>query len=1069
MALTWLTQLWTARRRPRPRVRPTVEPLETRALPTAVGGPVAAEVVTGLYIDLLHRAPLAPEIAAWTSPTDGTVDPQQVVAGILEGTEFRSALINQDYQALLGRSPELGMVGAWLTRMQQGLTPQQFLLQIVASTEYYQTHGGGTPAGWVTALYVDVIGRQPDSGGLFFWTQRIQGGMSLVSVASGLIYNTEANSRQVAGLYQTLLGRNPDLTGSNTWVAAMNQGLTIEQVAQGLASSPEYLGQQVGINVAATLAVAGGRTNTGAAGSAVALYAPDFTTSTQPVVAVALTNPNFVGRVRIDVDMNHDGVLTDLGDLNQTAGFVTPGSPAVVLNALPAGHYQLRVRARDLAGNEIVSAPVPMVIDPNAGFVGSTTLLRLVNDYTAAAQAGPPSASFYAARQQLLVFDDFGRVEVNVHATLTKYLNGLTANLQSWGMSFVSMAPWQNMITGFLPITRIADLPTLPHFASVTPVYAPVTRAGAVNSQGDSVTGASAFRLANGFTGQGITIGGISNTVNQVDSNNDGIAGIAESQLSGDLPAEGVNVLEDGYKARATDEGRAMLEIAHDVAPSAHLAFHTGTISPQDMADGIRGLAAAGSQVIFDDIGWFDSPFFNDGVIAQAVDQVTAQGVFYASAAGNEGAQGFLSYWKGTTSTVVGLPGTYFDLGGGDVLQDFRLGVGKQFLLSFQWDNAFLEGGSSQPNYQVPTEIDVLITTADGKQILQALNDNTRNTNEAAQIGVFTNDGSYGTNHFAMAFLLRQGPAPRVIRWVAHLDDPHAQGEGAPTIFGQVAAKGAVAVGAAPWFAPAVPETYSSLGGGLPIYFDAQGNRLAVPEIRFKPNIIGPDGVDNTFFGYAPYGTDPDQLPRFFGTSAATPHVAAAAALFLQQFPPADPSLILQHMEVTTRTARNSPGDPVTGAGFLQVFSIISAPPPSGGGGGLSGTDGVHVGDVFEPNDTSDRATDFGLLTGGVQTFLSLQLAPHDNGLPDVDWYRWTAARSGTFTVALQYQSLGDFDVRVFTMGPNNTLMELGAGLSTGTGIQVVSVPVTFGEPLYVWVYGYKHAIGSYNMEVGIA
>jgi hypothetical protein len=1066
MAKEWLPQRRTARRRPRHSIRPTLERLETRTMPTAVAGPAAAQVVTGLYIDLLHRAPLSAEINAWISPVDGTVDPAVVTAGILDGTEYRTAMINADYEALLGRGPESGRLGAILTQMQQGMTAQQLLLQIVASTEFYQTRGGGTPAGWLTAVYVDVLGRLPDTNGLLWWSQRIQGGTSDVTVANSLISSVEADSRLVDGLYQTLLGRTADQTGSNTWVMAMSKGLTIEQVAEGLASSSEYLGQQIGINVAATVAAAGGQTNRGAANATVALYAPDFSKSTQPVIAVAVTNPTFVGRVRIDVDMNNDSSFSSPGDVNQTVGFVTPNAPAVTLNPLPAGHYLLRVRATDLAGNEITSAPVSMVVDPNAGFVGSSTLLTLVSDFTAAAQGGSVPASFYAARSNLLVFDNYGRVEVNVHSTLTKYLNGLIANLQSWGMSFVSMAPWQNMITGFLPITRIAALPTLPNFASVTPVYAPVTRTGGAESQGDTVIGASAFRIATGETGAGIMVGGISNTVNQVDG------GIAESQLTGDLPASGVYVIQDGLPMHATDEGRAMLEIVHDVAPDAQLAFHTGTISPENMADGIRQLAAAGSKVIFDDIGWFDSPFFNDGVIAQAVDQVTAKGVFYASAAGNEGNQGFLSAWKSTKATVVGISGTYFDLGGGDVLQDFDLAPGKQFLISVQWDDAFLEGGSTQPNYKVPTEIDVLITTPDGKQIIQALNDNTLNTNEAAQIGVFTNNGSYGTEHFAMAFLLRQGPAPHVLRWVAHMDDPQAQGEGAPTIFGQVAAKGAVAVGAVPWFAPTVPESYSSLGGGLPIYFDAQGNRLASPEIRYKPDITGPDGVDNSFFGYAPFPTDPDKHPRFFGTSAATPHIAAAAALLWQQLPSIDRTSLLLHLEVTTHQARLSPGDPVTGSGLLQVFTLVNppvAPPPSPTtGAGSNGIISVHVGDVFEPNDTSDVATDFGLLGTGVEELLALQIATHANRLEDQDWYRWTAEQNGTFTVAMQYQSAGDLNFRVFALGPNNTLMDVADGVSTGTGLQVVNVPVTFGEQLYVWVYGYKHAVGSYNLEVGI-
>src|SRR5688572_959761 len=113
----------------------------------------------------------------------------------------------------------------------------------------------------------------------------------------------------------------------------------------------------------------------------------------------------------------------------------------------------------------------------------------------------------------------------------------------------------------------------------------------------------------------------------------DGVDSLAASQAAGELPAVDVlpNMAGDG------DEGTAMLEILHDMAPGAELGFATAFISDASFADNIRALRADGCDVIVDDILYFNESPFEDGPIAQAVNDVTADGALYFSSAGNEG------------------------------------------------------------------------------------------------------------------------------------------------------------------------------------------------------------------------------------------------------------------------------------------------------------------------------------------------------------------------------------------------------------------------------------------------
>ena len=163
-----------------------------------------------------------------------------------------------------------------------------------------------------------------------------------------------------------------------------------------------------------------------------------------------------------------------------------------------------------------------------------------------------------------------------------------------------------------------------------------VLKVGSRTTQGDVAHRANTARTTHGVDGTGIGIGVLSN----------GVGSLAARQATGDLPAR-VTVLPGQYGEG--DEGTAMLEIVHDLAPGAELYFATGFPGMASFAENIEALCEAGADVIVDDIYYFLEGPFQDDIISQGVNAAVADGCFFFSAGGNAGNKndGTAGVWEG--------------------------------------------------------------------------------------------------------------------------------------------------------------------------------------------------------------------------------------------------------------------------------------------------------------------------------------------------------------------------------------------------------------------------------------
>ncbi len=235
-----------------------------------------------------------------------------------------------------------------------------------------------------------------------------------------------------------------------------------------------------------------------------------------------------------------------------------------------------------------------------------------------------------------------GSVQLNIRGSVS---DGLLRALEVIGAQDVNSFPQFDTVTLRLPILKVMEIAALPDVRFVAPLEKGQTNKYVNGDAASTSSSEAGFVKPNvgSVTSQGVAAHaadlaqstGINGAGPLVCVLSDGINSVAARQVTGDLPTP-IFVLPG--QAGAGDEGTAMLEIVHDIAPGASLGFATGFTGEAQMATNIQNLRSVlGCSIIVDDVSYFSESAFQDGPVAQAINTVTSDGALYFSSAANSG------------------------------------------------------------------------------------------------------------------------------------------------------------------------------------------------------------------------------------------------------------------------------------------------------------------------------------------------------------------------------------------------------------------------------------------------
>ena len=212
---------------------------------------VMTEFVSGLYAGGTNRRADADGFAYWLFVTK-ELGYENAAVCFLSSSEVASksqtseALISVVFSALLGREADANERARWTSSLERGTTPSNFVRTITSSREFVLNHPSITVEEFVENMYREALGRPSDKEGFAYWTSAIVDQTSARNAIEAAFASTEFSlgclnpEETVRRIYRSALLREPDKGGLEYYSGLIENGATPLDIARQATHSQEF-------------------------------------------------------------------------------------------------------------------------------------------------------------------------------------------------------------------------------------------------------------------------------------------------------------------------------------------------------------------------------------------------------------------------------------------------------------------------------------------------------------------------------------------------------------------------------------------------------------------------------------------------------------------------------------------------------------------------------------------------------------------------------------------------------------------------------------------------------------